>query len=83
MDKKTTLSEYIKHEIIRNSNANLDENEDLVEAGILDSLRILQLVAYIEKTFGIEVPDEAVVFDNFHSLKAIVDYLDSTNENSK
>ena len=75
MDKKAMLTDFIKQEIIRNRNAELDENEDLVGTGILDSLRILQLVAYIEKTFGIVVPDEDVVYDNFHSLRAIVDYL--------
>ena len=75
MDRKTVLADYIKSEIMRNPNAELDENEDLVGTGILDSLRILQLVAHIEKTLGIEVPDEDVVYDNFNSLKALVDYL--------
>ena len=75
MDCEAILSHYIKHKIMRNRNTELDENLDLVSAGILDSLRILQLVTYIEETFDIEIPDEAVVYDNFHSLKAIVDYL--------
>jgi len=75
MEKKAVLSDYIKNEIMRNRNTELDENEDLVSAGVLDSLRILQLVTYIEKTFGIEIPDEAVVYENFHSVKAIEEYL--------
>jgi len=83
MDKKAILSDYIKNEIIRNRNFALDENDDLVGAGILDSLRILQLVAFIEKTFGIGVPDEAVIYDNFHSLTAIVSYLDGFSKDSR
>jgi len=60
---------------MRNRNAKLSENEDLLSSGILDSLGILQLVAFIEKSFGIRIPDEDVVFDNFQSVSAMVDYL--------
>jgi acyl carrier protein len=75
MDKKAILSDYIKDEIIRNRNAQLDDNEDLIGTGILDSLGILKLVAHMETSFGIEVPDEDVVYENFHSLNAIAGYL--------
>jgi acyl carrier protein len=75
MDRKTALADYIKKEVIRNRNAHLDENEDLLGAGILDSLGILQLVAFIDESFGIEVPDEDVVYENFHSIEAINNYL--------
>lgn len=75
MERKAILSDYIKNEIMRNRNAQLDDGEDLLSAGILDSLGILKLVAYIEDTFGIEVPDSEVVYENFHSLNAMESYL--------
>lgn len=75
MDRKTALLEYIKNEIMRNRNARLGEDEDLLSSGILDSLGILQIVAFIEKTFGIRIPDEDVVFDNFQSVNAMTAYL--------
>jgi acyl carrier protein len=75
LDRKAAIAEYIKNEIMRNKNAKLGDNEDLLSAGILDSLAILQLVAYIEKAFGIQVPDEDVVYDNFKSVNALVTYL--------
>lgn len=67
--------EYVKNEIMRNRNARLSEDEDLLSGGILDSLGILQLVAYIEKSFGIRIPDEDVVFENFQSIQSITNYL--------
>jgi acyl carrier protein len=76
MDRKSALSTYIKQEIMRNPKANLREDEDLLSAGILDSLAILQLVAYIEEDFGIKVPDEDVVFENFQSIEALNSYLE-------
>lgn len=75
MDRTATLAEFIKNEVIRNGDARLDEKEDLIETGTLDSLAILQLVAYITEAFGIEVPDEDVVYENFHSVEAINGYL--------
>jgi acyl carrier protein len=76
MERKAQLAEYIKNEVIRNRHASLDESEDLISAGILDSLGILQLVAFIHDAFGIDVPDEDVVFENFHSLESITEYLE-------
>lgn len=75
MDRKTVLMEYIKNDILRNRNAKLNEDDDLLSSGILDSLGILQLVSFIEKTFGIRIPDEDVVFDNFQSVSAMTAYL--------
>ena len=75
MDKIAVLKDYIKDEFLLNPNAQLDENEDLISSGILDSLGILKLVDYIETTFEVEVSDEEVVLENFHSLSAIENYL--------
>jgi acyl carrier protein len=61
---------------MRNKNAKLDENEDLLSAGILDSLAILQLVAFVEDRFGTKIPDEDVVFENFQSVNALTSYLE-------
>jgi acyl carrier protein len=75
MDYKTTLENYIVDEILRKRNTKLDENDDLIGAGILDSLGVLQIVAFIEKAFNLQVPDEDVVYENFHSLATIEKYL--------
>ena len=75
MDRKTILMEYIKNDIMRNRNAKLSEEDDLLSSGILDSLGILQMVAFVDKTFGIQVPDEDVVFENFQSVSSLVSYL--------
>jgi acyl carrier protein len=75
MDRQSILTDYIKNEIMRNRNAKLGLDEDLLSAGILDSLGILQLVAYIDKTFSIQIPDEDVVYDNFKSINSLTSYL--------
>lgn len=76
MDRKTALSNYIKEEFIRNRNANLRDDEDLLSSGIIDSLGILKLVTFIEERFKIQVPDEDVVYENFNSIQSLSNYLD-------
>lgn len=75
MDRKMYLMDYIKKEIMRNDKAKISETDDLLSEGILDSLGILQLVAYINDNFGIDVPDRDVVYENFHSVQALDTYL--------
>ena len=75
MDRKSMITDYIKSEIMRNDKARIADDEDLLSEGILDSLGILQLVAYINDNFGIETPDRDVVYENFHSVKALDTYL--------
>jgi acyl carrier protein len=82
MDRKALLTDYVKNEIMRNRNAVVEENQDLLGSGILDSLGILQLIAHIGEVFGIDIPDEDVVYDNFMSISAIDNYLQK-NSNAR
>ena len=75
MDQKSAIKNYIQTEILHGRNVSLKEDEDLLSAGIIDSLSILKLVAFVEERFNISVPDEDVVFDNFSSINALAEYL--------
>ena len=47
------------------------ETEDaLIDGGLLDSFDIVTLVAEIDDAFGIEIPAEALIPENFNSAKA-------------
>ena len=49
----------------------LGAEERLLENGILDSLGILDLVAYLEAEFGITVSDEDLVPEHFETLERL------------
>ena len=46
-------------------------DEDLLEQGIVDSLGILRLVAFIERKFNIFIPDEKVIPENFDTIQSL------------
>ena len=52
--------------------ANVDRDTRLFEDGYMNSLRILDLIAAVEKTLGKRIPDRAVRLANFRTVGTIV-----------
>jgi acyl carrier protein len=75
MNTSDILMEYIQQNLLKGRVTNLGKDDDLLDSGILNSLGILQLVAFIDERFGFQVPDEDVVYENFNSVQAIASYL--------
>jgi acyl carrier protein len=55
--------------------ANLAESTPLISAGILDSIATLQLVAFLEETFGIKVEAHEASVDNLNTLGDIARFV--------
>jgi acyl carrier protein len=65
--KQFILEQYLPGE----DPANLTPTTPLVSGGILDSLAILDLVTYLEKTFAIELEAHEVDRDRLDTLERI------------
>ena len=53
----------------------LQNDQSLLEAGIIDSTGILELLDFLQRTFGITVSDDEMVPENFDSVDRIVAYV--------
>lgn len=53
----------------------LKNTDSFLEDGIVDSTGILELLMFVEETFGIEVDDEEVIPDNFDSVERLQRYI--------
>ena len=51
------------------------DTASFLEEGIIDSMNVMELILFVETTFGIEVGDEEMVPDNFDSVSKIVDFI--------
>ena len=76
MDTRDILLDYIRTEILKGRNNSITADDNLLDSGMLDSLGILQLVAFIDDRLGIQIPDEDVVYENFYSVNALAAYLE-------
>ena len=54
-----------------NPDIDFETENVLIDGGMLDSFDIVTLVAEIDDAFGIEIPAEALIPENFNSAKAI------------
>lgn len=53
----------------------VDADANLMGEGILDSMAMLRLVGYIEEQYGIKIPPEGFVIENFRSLNTVSHYV--------
>ena len=66
------LERFIIQDImVGGKDVSLSPDESLIESGIVDSLGILRLVAFIEENFSVVVDDTEVVPENFETINAM------------
>lgn len=57
---------------------NLNADDSFLETGVIDSTGILEVVAWIEETFGFRVADADLVPENFDSISRLGNYISRT-----
>ena len=53
----------------------LADDESLLDAGVIDSMGVLELVDFIDERYGIAVREEELVPENFGSIAGIVAFV--------
>ena len=59
----------------RHDRAELSDTDSLLEAGLIDSTGVLELVGYLESEFKIAVADSEIVPENLDSIRTIAAYV--------
>lgn len=73
---KDILKDYIAHELLSNGEkVVINEDDNLLGNGLVDSVGMMSLVLFIEDTFEIDVPPEDVTIEHFLSINTIDAYL--------
>ncbi len=62
--------------LFRDDTGSLADDDSFLEAGIIDSTGVLELISFLEETYKIEVTDEEMLPENFDSIRRILAYLD-------
>jgi acyl carrier protein len=69
---KKQISEFI---LGRFPQAEISDSDDIFALGFVNSLFAMELVMFIEKTFGITVPNEELKIDNFRTVELMADLV--------
>lgn len=72
------IIKYIEEELASEEiDRGLEVTEDLLGSGILDSLGMMKLIAFLEEEFNCKVLPEEMVIENFMTVAHINDYLEN------
>jgi acyl carrier protein len=71
------IEEFIVEEVAAGRGFDsIGRDDDLLAQEVLDSQATLEMVAFLEERFGIEVGDEDLVPENFRSINSIAAFAE-------
>ena len=78
-NERQAIRDFITTRIARKSeHRQISDGDDVIALGVIDSLGIMHLIAYLEKTFGIRIKDDQILPENFASVDAIAGFVQRT-----
>ena len=75
-DTKSTVRSYILENFIMGGNAEqFQDGDSFMDHHIIDSTGFLEVITFLEETFGITVEDNEMIPENLDSLNNIEAYI--------
>jgi acyl carrier protein len=83
-----TILEQVERFLLTEVAADFDKealgpDSDLLQLRIIDSLGVMKLVLFLERTFGIQIEDEDLIPENFQTLNRIVTFVEPKVRNTQ
>ena len=75
MSQINTVKEFIIENFMFGEEEQLQLDTDFFDEGIIDSTGVIELVDFLEESFGISVDDEELIPENLSSLQKIDVFL--------
>ena len=76
MQIEPQIRQYLAENFLFSDNGyELEDDASFLEEGVVDSTGVLELVMFVEETFGITVQDEEIVPQNFDSVSQLAAYV--------
>jgi len=75
MSVKTEIRNFLYTDRLKSEFNSLQDDDSLLEKGIIDSIRMLDLIGFLEEKFSVKVDDEDLYPENFDTLNAIADFV--------
>lgn len=76
MDRKEAIKEFLLDNIIKGKK-DITYDDSLINSGLVDSFGILELVFFMDSTFGIRVEDYEIIDAEADTINRIVDLLET------
>ena len=75
-----SLRQFISENFLFGVDDRYSDDDSFLENGIIDSTGVLELIAFLEKTFAMTVEDEELVPENLDSVNNVVRFVETKRE---
>ncbi len=62
--------------LFTDNESELDDNDSFLEAGILDSMGIMEVIAFLDDEFGVVVDEEEMIPENLDSISNLLIFIE-------
>lgn len=69
---RSKLREFLTHELIRDPQYPLQDDEALIKSGLIDSFALAQVGLFVEENFNVYIPDPDLNADDMNTLDQMV-----------
>lgn len=76
MDARDQVRIYITDNLLFGDGDHLKDEDSLTGGGLIDSTGVIELVAYLEKTFSITIDDAEIIPENLDTVQQIAHFID-------
>ncbi len=73
---KESVRQFIVETFLFGNGDWLEDDMSFLESGVVDSTGILELIMFLEDTFGITIADDELVPENLDSISNIANFLE-------
>jgi acyl carrier protein len=80
MENSENIKEFIVENFLFGDGEKLDNDTDFFEQSIIDSTGILELVCFVEETYGLTVSDDEIVQENFSSINNVASFVEKKQQ---
>ena len=71
MSTKDIIRNFIIRELVREEEFQLQDSDQLIETGIIDSMGIISLLEFLETEFAIQIDSDELVPENLETVEVI------------
>lgn len=75
MNIKEQVRTFVTTNFYVADSSSLDDTASLLDRGVIDSTGVLEVIFFIEETFGITVEDSEMLPDNLDSIERISNFV--------
>jgi acyl carrier protein len=76
MDTKQRVREFVTSNFFVQDASSLTDSASLLEMGVVDSTGVLEIMGFLESTFGVAVEDDEIVPENLDSIERIAAFVE-------